>query len=411
MLGRMACAAYWFHPLIWIALRRLRAESERACDDLVLASGTRPSDYAGHLLEILTSARRGGAPSAAVAMARRTEFEGRMLAILDPAAPRGVLGRFRSVTLMGGLAVLFLCVAALAPTQPVPASIARASQANAPGLQPSSPANEQAAPRTEPRRRPAERAAEAEGDRDEADEEEESRPTDEQTALLVRVLRTDTDADVRRSAAWALASGGDGKAVEALVAALKTDADDGVREMAAWALAEARGESASAALASALQGDRSEKVRAIAAWALGQQRQSDTTALVAAAADRAMKVREAAIWGLGNQHLAAAPTPLIAGLRDAEAPVRVVSAWALSQIADPATAPALRAAFKDEKDDKVREAIFRALMLVGDRSPEVIEQVLQSTDADLRAHAVQMMSRHRGPWPWPWPRPQPRPYP
>ena len=32
-------ALYWFNPLVWIACRRLRQESERACDDAVLAGG------------------------------------------------------------------------------------------------------------------------------------------------------------------------------------------------------------------------------------------------------------------------------------------------------------------------------------------------------------------------------------
>lgn len=74
-LGRLACAVYWFHPLVWKAAKQLRNESERACDDLALACGARASDYAEHLLDIVTSVRHDSTPSVALAMARRKEFE------------------------------------------------------------------------------------------------------------------------------------------------------------------------------------------------------------------------------------------------------------------------------------------------------------------------------------------------
>jgi len=45
-VAQLACAVHWFNPLVWHAARQLRAERERACDDLVLASGTAGTDYA-----------------------------------------------------------------------------------------------------------------------------------------------------------------------------------------------------------------------------------------------------------------------------------------------------------------------------------------------------------------------------
>ena len=43
VIAQLACALYWFNPLAWIAARHVRTERERACDDLVLACGTRGS--------------------------------------------------------------------------------------------------------------------------------------------------------------------------------------------------------------------------------------------------------------------------------------------------------------------------------------------------------------------------------
>ena len=87
-LAQAALALHWCNPLMWMALARLRAERERACDDRVLVTGTRGSDYAEHLLDIARQFRRQGIGVAAVAMARPSELEGRLLAILDPLRSR-----------------------------------------------------------------------------------------------------------------------------------------------------------------------------------------------------------------------------------------------------------------------------------------------------------------------------------
>ena len=94
LVAGFICALYWFHPLVWIAERRLRAECERACDDTVVSLGTPPAEYAAHLLEVARSARAFGAPGfLSVAMARPSQLEGRLLAVLSESRRRVSLSR------------------------------------------------------------------------------------------------------------------------------------------------------------------------------------------------------------------------------------------------------------------------------------------------------------------------------
>jgi beta-lactamase regulating signal transducer with metallopeptidase domain len=82
-LAVIACTLYWFHPAVWWATRRLRIERELACDDRVIAAGTQPREYAGHLLEIAYSFGDHRVSATAVSMARPQQLESRMLAALD----------------------------------------------------------------------------------------------------------------------------------------------------------------------------------------------------------------------------------------------------------------------------------------------------------------------------------------
>lgn len=92
-IAHLAVAVHWFNPLVWMAARQLREERERACDDAVIALGTRPAAYADHLLELVRSLGAKGGPAPVMAMARRSQFEGRLLAILDGADRRGGVSR------------------------------------------------------------------------------------------------------------------------------------------------------------------------------------------------------------------------------------------------------------------------------------------------------------------------------
>ena len=109
-LAQLVAALYWFHPLVWVAMRRLRAESEHACDDRVLAGGITAPDYASHLLAVAHGAlaKRHGA-IAGVAMARPSQFESRLIAVLDETRSRGLVAR------RGAAAASLLVMLALVP--------------------------------------------------------------------------------------------------------------------------------------------------------------------------------------------------------------------------------------------------------------------------------------------------------
>ena len=126
LLARCVCAAYWAHPLVWLAAVRLRAEAEGACDDLVLTCGIPAPDYAAHLLEIVRglASRRAALPSM-VAMAHRPEVAGRLRTILDGHTPRQGVTR-RSLVMAAVAAVALL--APLAALHPVASSPARSKQ-------------------------------------------------------------------------------------------------------------------------------------------------------------------------------------------------------------------------------------------------------------------------------------------
>ena len=139
LAAQLAVAIFWFDPLIWLAAHRMRVEREHACDDYVLRDGTKPSLYAGELLDMVRSLgtpehERAAPAFAALAMARRSEFEGRMLAILDPKLDRHTLNRRSTLITAAAVALLVLPLAALRPfEQPGIQTLARQLGSNKPG--------------------------------------------------------------------------------------------------------------------------------------------------------------------------------------------------------------------------------------------------------------------------------------
>jgi hypothetical protein len=116
-LARLACALLWFHPLAWYAARRLRVERESACDDLVVRAGSRPSEYASHLLDIARACHAAPlASQASLPMARQSDVGRRLRAVLD--AHRSRAGVSPAAALIG-VASLALVIAPLAGATPV----------------------------------------------------------------------------------------------------------------------------------------------------------------------------------------------------------------------------------------------------------------------------------------------------
>lgn len=108
-LARAVCALYWFNPLVWLALRAIRRESECACDDLVLSTGVEAPDYAQQLLEVIRIMKHQRPVShATVTMAQSTHIRSRLSAILDPNRSRGGFSRH-------GLALSLCCLVGLIP--------------------------------------------------------------------------------------------------------------------------------------------------------------------------------------------------------------------------------------------------------------------------------------------------------
>ena len=109
-ITQVACALHWFNPLVWIAAWRMHVERERACDDLVLASGVRASAYAEHLLDVATRLSSSKWTQACgLAMSRSSSLHGRLTAVLSEKQNR------RSVSTTVLAAAMMICTAVVVP--------------------------------------------------------------------------------------------------------------------------------------------------------------------------------------------------------------------------------------------------------------------------------------------------------
>jgi HEAT repeat protein/beta-lactamase regulating signal transducer with metallopeptidase domain len=407
MISRLATALYWFNPLVWYASRKLRAESERACDDLVIESGTFASDYADHLLQIVRQAGLARTPAVAVPMAQRSEFEGRLLAILEPGIKR------HGLTFAKGLGIT-----ALLAFSTVPLSIVGRAQAETLNLA----AITQAPPSAASSQTPTEEIAVAAQDEeamktfasldespgieleslplgpvDEGDDESTAAVTTQpasqnagpdRTATLMAAL-DDSDQGVRLAALESLAELEDPRAVPAMLTALDSEYPE-MRRVALHALANS-GDARALPGALRMLNDQDREVRVSAAMAVGEF--GDSTAIAALSqalgTDSDPEVRKTAAWALGELGDSRAIPALSQALRsDASVEVRRTAAWALGEIEDPAALDGLGVALNDESIE-VRRTAIEALGEIDDRrAVPMLMPLLDDPDPEVRRLAV-----------------------
>jgi beta-lactamase regulating signal transducer with metallopeptidase domain len=258
-LAQLACALYWFNPLVWHAAASLARERERACDDEVLRMGAKPSAYAALLLDMARAAGTRWLPSTALSMARPSALEGRLLTILSTTEPTN---RRASpwIAAVGVTVITAVVLGAQPSAQPSTGLAAPPTRAAAPDLM------------DLPERPPS------------------------STDMFVRAL-ADDNAQVREQAAIGLAFTPGAAVIDPLLSALR-DPDAQVREKAAIGLAFRRDPRVVEPLLWALS-DPDAQVREKAAIALGTSGDSRATeALKKAASDPDARVREKALAGL-----------------------------------------------------------------------------------------------------------------
>jgi HEAT repeat protein/beta-lactamase regulating signal transducer with metallopeptidase domain len=380
LLSQLACAVHWFNPLVWLGARRLRAESERACDDLVLRAGTPASRYAGHLIEIVRTAGRSWTPVAALPMARRSEFEGRLLAILEPGIRRHGLTPAAVLSVVLAVALTAIPLAAMGPER-------------AAGVDTPQPPQDEARPV---------RVTALIGALDDADIDVRRTVAvslgqlQDTTAVeaLMRALSSDSDAEVREAAAYALGEIEDPRAIPALGQALLQDDVSAVRVMAAYALGEIEDARGVEPLAAAIN-DPDYEVRLAVIRALGEiESPAAIDALSSALGDSDVEIREAAVYALGEIEDSRA-VPALANLlvSDGEASVRVKAAWALGEIEHGSAVDALATALSDQDVEVRRMAVWALGEIEDPRGVDPLIGVLRDPDVELRLAAIHALGQ------------------
>ena len=388
LLAQGACAVYWFNPVVWLAAFRLRVEREQACDDAVLGLGSRASDYANHLLDIARECRAPGlAVSAAVAIARPSQLERRMRAILDPTVRRAA-ERSTAVLAAVFLTGAVLAVSAVTPTVeslPGPAIATPVSTGR-------TAAPPQAAPQRDGWFERWHRVAEEVFASFVQHVSEVRRQLGGATAATTPGVEHSVPAPLAAESGAAPLGAVGARLASAFIDALR-DPDADVRARASRALGQHRAQAAATVLRTAL-GDEDADVRRQAAWALGRIRDDAAVdGLLNLLRDPVQEVRERAAWALGTLRNPAAVDGLVAALEDADAAVQERIAWALGRIRDPRATRGLITALTVIAGDALLDVIDALARTGGEPAMEALIGLMDADDPEVRRAVIDALSR------------------
>ena len=429
LIARIACAVYWFHPLVWLAATRLRGERERACDDHVLRAGADPSVYATHLLEIARDLRAARATVfASVAMARPAQLATRLLDVLDTRRRRDTLSArlavpawIVAIAVVVPLAAAAPRIAAPAPATrsidtipPVPAPVLKARRAPTPaGTSQDTTVVNALIARLKDENAGVRRAAahslgqlrdlhavmpliavlaDSDGEVRSAAVDALSELEDSRAIGPIAGLLKDPVADVRHNALSALSHWDQGVPTGPVVALLDDGSAD-VRREAVGLLEHLRARSAGPAIARLIH-DPSADVRSAVVRALGELgEQSGAAAITEALSDPNPDVRENALGALNDLKAPIADATLINLMKDQNADVRQRAAELAGERSVVAAIPHLRRLIDDPRGD-VREAATEALGHIADPAArQALQAALQSPDPKVRRAAAEALGQ------------------
>jgi beta-lactamase regulating signal transducer with metallopeptidase domain len=279
LLVRMACACYWFNPLVWYAAQRIALEREGACDDRALAAGADPIEYSEILIDAARVSAHGSLRLHAAPLMHVPHLEKRIVRILDASTRRGGLSAAQIVGVALGAAAIVTPLAALG-VHDGPSAVDRADAyldpqtERVPGSRLDVPSLELHANAPDAafiNQLQVAASRESSGEHDLVpDRARWALSLVHDGSVIEPLMRELLNSDwrVRAYAAWALGASGDARAVDALLPLLN-DSVWRVRAMAAGSLREIGNASVTAAMEKALA-DPAWQVRAEAVAFLGE---------------------------------------------------------------------------------------------------------------------------------------------